>query len=244
MTIPVSRPVTRHSQYNQTMSQPEGVYPHLEFDPPPQERPTVYINMVATIDGKTISGERDEPVQDLGSSLDHATMRQIERQSGAVLIGAGSLRATKNLHYPDGLVRIVATASGNVPYPHRFFTDAPDLAFVATTRDGAQHLPEATNAIVCGEASIDWGALLKELRKAKGIDRLLVEGGSEINASLLKEDLVDELFLTLAPKIKLGRETPTYAGGDPLTREGVLDFRLLSTITNGNEVFVRYRRDR
>lgn len=222
------------------MSQPEGVYPHLEFGPAPPDRPYVYINMVATIDGKTVSGDRDEPVQDLGSHLDHATMRQIENQSDAVLVGAGSLRATRKMNYPEGLVRIVATASGNVPEDHPFFTER---ALVATTEEGAKRLAHRT-AIVCGQETVAWRPLLKQLREAHGVRKLLVEGGSEVNGSLLSEDLVDELFLTICPKVKLGRETPTYAGGEPLERECMLQFHLVSSITIGNEVFVRYRRDR
>ena len=222
------------------MSKPEGVYPHLAFGPAPQDRPYVYINMVATIDGKTVSGERDEPVQDLGSDLDHATMRQIENHSDAVLVGAGSLRATRKMNYPDSLVRIVATGSGEVPEDHQFFSEN---SLVATTSRGYTNLEDKERAIVCGEDSVDWKQLLKVLRD-RGIEKLLVEGGSEVNGSLLKEDLVDELFLTLAPKVKLGRTTPTYAGGDPLERECMLQFHLVSSITIGNEVFVRYRRDR
>ncbi len=226
------------------MSRLEGVYPHLELGPAPPERPYVYINMVATIDGKTVSGERDEPVQDLGSELDHATMRQIERHSDAVLIGAGSLRATKGLHYHPELVRIVVTESGQVDANARFFTESPDNAYVATTKSGVPRLPTDVKAIVCGETSLDWTVLLKELRTNKGIQRLLVEGGSELNASLLRNDLVDELFLTVAPKVKLGRHTPTYAGGEPLGRDEVLDFKVASVITVGSEIFVRYKRDR
>jgi riboflavin biosynthesis pyrimidine reductase len=219
----------------------EGVYPLLELGPAPPDRPYVFINMVATIDGKTVSGTRREPVQDIGSDLDHATMRQIESGADAVLIGAGSLRATKGLHYPEALVRVVATASGDVPAEHRFFTD-PGVALVATTEDS--RVPSGLTAVRCGKGALDWRKLLGVLRDEHEVGMLLVEGGSEVNASLLREDLVDELFLTVAPKVKLGREVPTYAGGDPLPREGMLGFRLVSCIPRGDEVFVRYRRDR
>ncbi|HVL39200.1 MAG TPA: dihydrofolate reductase family protein, partial [Fimbriimonadaceae bacterium] len=83
---------------------------------------------------------------------------------------------------------------------------------------------------------------LGELRKM-GIARLLVEGGSELNATLLEGDLADELFLTIAPKVKLGRETPTYAGGDPLPRERMQRYDLLERHQVGDELFLRYRRE-
>lgn len=216
----------------------EGVYPDLAFGPAPKDRPYVYINMVATIDGKTVSGERDEPVQDIGSDLDHATMRQIERASDGVMIGAGSLRATKGIHYPAGLWRYVVTQSGDVPRDRRFFTDDPERAFVVAP-PGAT-VPEGLHTFEGG----DIANVLERVRREHGVENLLVEGGSEINASLLALDLVDELFLTVAPKVKLGRDVPTYAGGEPLPRDQMLRFKLVSCIPVVDEVFVRYRRDR
>ena len=73
---------------------------------------------------------------------------------------------------------------------------------------------------------------------------LLVEGGSELNASLLSQDLVDELFWTVSPKVKLGRDVPTYADGESLPREALLNFRLLGNETVGDEVYLRYHRRR
>jgi riboflavin biosynthesis pyrimidine reductase len=83
--------------------------------------------------------------------------------------------------------------------------------------------------------------MVRELRRL-GVKHLLCEGGSELNASLLREGLVDELFLTLAPKIKLGRDVPTYAGGEPLSRALVQQYELVEAHTVGSEIFVRYRR--
>lgn len=218
------------------------MYPDLTFPAAPADRPYVFINMVSTIDGKILTGERDEPVMDLGSKMDHATMRQIEGASDAVLIGAGSLRATPNLWYDAGLIRIVLTASGEVfRQPdgtlQRFFADAPERAFVACDRELV--LPEGVRQL-----SGDLARLLSELRHRYGVEKLLCEGGSEINAALLGAGLVDELFLTLAPKIKLGKDVPTIADGQALTRSAVQSWNLVSVNPNGSELFVRYRRER
>jgi riboflavin biosynthesis pyrimidine reductase len=53
-------------------------------------------------------------------------------------------------------------------------------------------------------------------------------------------DLIDELFLTLAPKIKLGDEIPTFAGGTPLPREKVQSYKLEEVHQIGDEIFLRY----
>ena len=71
----------------------------------------------------------------------------------------------------------------------------------------------------------------------------MIEGGSELNAAILRLNLVDELFLTVAPKIKLGSDIPTYAGGRALERELVQDYKLISSQVKEDEIFLRYRRD-
>lgn len=211
-------------------------YADLQFPQPPPDRPYVFINMVTTIDGKILTGERDEPVMDLGSKVDHEAMRRIERATDGVMIGAGSLRATKGLWYPRELARIVVTGSGEIPTDGRFFTDAPDRAFVCT--EAPIQLPAGVRRL-----PLDLPDALRVLRQEHGIAHLLCEGGSELNASLLSADLVDELFLTVAPKIKLGRDVPTYADGMPLPREQVQRYGLLTVDRVGDEVFLRYRRE-
>lgn len=213
-----------------------SVYEAIDWPAPPGDRPFVFMNMVSTIDGKILTGERDEPVMDLGSATDHATMRWLESQADCVLIGAGSLRATPGIWYAAGLKRVVLTRRGELPFHSRFFTDDPSLAFVS---GGDDDLPAGVRRLPA-----DLPTLLKSLRHDHGVERLLIEGGSEINAVCLRADVVDELFLTLAPKIKLGRDVPTIAGGEPLQREAVQRWELVSLKTVESEIFLRYRRQR
>jgi riboflavin biosynthesis pyrimidine reductase len=213
------------------------------FGVAPADRPNVAINMVTTIDGKSISGERDEAVMDLGSAADHDALRQIEHAAQAVLIGAGTHRATPKIRYPDHLLRFVVSRSGAVDPASGFFTARPDRAFLVVPRGVAPPLAEE-RVLRIGEGEVDFRELVRRMRVDYGIETLVVEGGSETNARLLAADLVDELFLTLAPKIKLGRDLPTYAGGDPLPRHGLLGFRLIEHHVVADEVFLRYRRAR
>jgi riboflavin biosynthesis pyrimidine reductase len=211
-------------------------WPDLEFPDPPRHRPYIVTNMVTTLDGKSILGERDESVMGLGSKTDYETLRFLQSKVDAVLIGANTLRATKNIWYPKELMRLVLTKDGRVPMESRFFTDVPEKAFIVTNASalpGVQHIPFE------GVESLG-----RHLLETLGIHRLLVEGGGETNALFFAKDMVDELFLTLAPKVKLGANLPTYAGGDPLDKEDVLRWRLVGCHPIEDEVFLRYRRDR
>lgn len=215
-------------------------YHRLEFPTAPDDRPYVFLNMVATIDGKTISGERDEPVNDLGSKLDHALMGRTIEASDATLIGATTLRATGLNWNPNVAKRIVVTRSGDVEQTAKFLTGGEGI--VATTE--ATDLPDVQGVEILrvGDFDVDFRELFRVVRQERGVEKLLVLGGSEINAQLLALELVDELFLTVAPKVKLGRDLPTYAGGEPLAREAILNFRLIESHVIDDEVFLRYRR--
>jgi riboflavin biosynthesis pyrimidine reductase/predicted DsbA family dithiol-disulfide isomerase len=237
-----AQPTTILREALRAHAKPAGLgdlYLSLTFGSAPAERPYVVINMASTIDGKTATGERHEHAMDLGSDADHEAMRRIQSNVQAVLLGAGSLRATPGLWYPKRLWRFVATRSGDLPRDGRFFTDVPDRAVVISP--GCANVP---GALTFGGQEIDWPAALRHLRRELGIESLLVEGGGELNASLLAQDLADELFLTVAPKVRLGRHVPTYADGDPLPRKAVLRFELVSERRVGDEMFLRYRRAR
>lgn len=199
-----------------------GVYPSLEFPAAPPDRPHVVVNMVSTLDGKIYAGERNQPVG-LGSAVDRATMRQIESAVDAIMIGHTTLKASPGLWYPAGPKLFVVSGTGEVDRSGRFFTDDPSRAFVVSGRP------------------VDFAAVLAGLR-SQAITNLLVEGGGELNASLFAADLVDELFLTLAPKVKLGREVPTIAEGEPLPADQLRRFSLVSMTAVQDEVFLRYRR--
>lgn len=220
----------------------EGVYTELSFPEPPEGRPYVFINMVSTIDGKIVTGNRDEPVMDLGSAVDHATMRQIQAQADGILIGAGTLRSTPKLWYPEGKYRFVASRSGVVDPFVRFFGDDPGRAFVVTSIQGAERVPEDAQAICVGVEELDFVELLGIMRSEMDIRYLLVEGGSHLNAELFRAGLVDEIFLTFAPKIKLGEDVPTIADGVALDRSEIQEFELFGVKQVASELFLRYRR--
>ena len=222
---------------------PVGIYSVFNFPAAPESRPYVYINMVSTIDGKIITGERNEHVSDLGSKLDHDLMGRTIEASDAVLIGASTLRASGSRWNPKVAKRIVVTQSGNVDLTSKYLS-GDGLGIIATSESAQFSIDSPISVIRSGNTALDWTNLLQVLRTDFGIEKLLCLGGSEINAELLRRDLVDELFLTVAAKVKLGRDVPTYAGGEPLTRDSVMQFELVESHSVGDEVFLRYRKRR
>ena len=232
--------VIRKAMVDLIGSEPETtLYKEIAFKNHHFDRPYTFINMVSTIDGKIITGERNESVHDLGSDIDHFLMRRLETKADAVLVGANSLRASGVTWNPKTHARIVVTKSGNVPWDSQFLTNGD--AIVLTTEDSDIESADSVTVIKAGKTELDWKDALKQLLD-RGINVINVLGGSEINAQLLERELIDEIFMTLAPKIKLGSDTPTIAGGTPLKREDVQKFNLVSFEVIGDEIFLRYRK--
>lgn len=85
---------------------------------------------------------------------------------------------------------------------------------------------------------VDLTALLRTLRD-EGVRALLCEGGPRLHASLQAAGLVDELFLTIAPKLSGGELAPHIVEGE---LPGVVGLELLWLLEEEGELFARYGR--
>ncbi len=220
-------------------------------------RPFISINMAMTADGKITSALREEPR--FASRYDKKIMDRLRAEADAVLVGAGTLRADdpplhvrdpemiayrRSLGKPGGLVNVLVTASAAIDPRSRFFSDtnAADR-IVATVEDAPADRIDGLRAIAevwtVGRGSVDLPELLTRL-KSRGIERLLVEGGGELNWGFVRDELVDELYVTIAPAILGGREAPTLCEGEGLAMAERRRLRLVSTEIVDGEIFCRY----
>jgi len=75
---------------------------------------------------------------------------------------------------------------------------------------------------------------------ATGVRRMLVEGGAELNWTLFELDLVDELYVTVAPSLLGGSEAPTLLGGPGWPMNAQRRLSLLEMDREGDEIYLRY----
>jgi riboflavin biosynthesis pyrimidine reductase len=92
--------------------------------------------------------------------------------------------------------------------------------------------------VVRHEGSVDIVAALELLRREHGVRALLSEGGPGLHGELQAAGLVDELFLTIAPKL-VGGAAPRIVEGD---LPGVSGLELAWLLEQDGELFARYRR--
>jgi 2,5-diamino-6-(ribosylamino)-4(3H)-pyrimidinone 5'-phosphate reductase len=233
---------------------PETVYAALDWSGPLEERPYVALNMVCTLDGRAAVGGR---AAGIGSPTDRLLMRQLRARADAVMVGAGTLRvealtptvpasyvaarlARGQAAQPLG---VLVSGSGRLPLARSYFTRADFARVLITSAAGAAALDPATAAglrfVVAGEATVDLPLALAALRHDLGVRWLLCEGGPTLNHGLLAAGLVDELFLTVAPKL-VGGPGPTIVGGAPFA-DPAPGLRLLTLHVDADELYLRYR---
>lgn len=215
--------------------------------------PNVSINMVGSVDGKAAAADK---ASGIGSSVDRQVMRNLRAGNDAVAVGANTLRAERlslgldktpaHGHQP---LAVVVTGTGEVPLRENLITHDGQRVILVCTDDTAGVLGRRLR----GRADLlpvpadrdgypDLECAFRALRRGYGVKRLLVEGGPGVNRALVSKGLVDELFLTLAPRL-LG------AGPNGVTKtilEGELqspvNLRLVSVHLALDELFLRYAR--
>lgn len=232
----------------------EHFYTQLDFTTP-RGRPLIACNMVMSLDGKVTAGGRLEPGS-IGSTFDLHTMHMIRSHFDAVLSGGNTVRQhpfylgvpteLERIRLERGLafqpLSIVLTGSGRVDAQTPLFTQAPRPPIIITSRAGAASLPGELKAkaeveILEEAAPANIAALLYAKH---GVRRLLVEGGPSVNYQFMQARLLDELFITLAPKLIGLRTDFTLAMGDDLLPQPE-QAELLSIHQHGQELFLRYR---
>lgn len=226
----------------------DDVYGEL---PPAGRRRWVAINMVASVDGGvTVDGVS----QALGGEGDLAGFRGLRAAVDVVLVGAGTARAEQ---YGPAKVRPAARQArrdrGQEPRPtiavvsrsldlqgaERLF-DGDTGVIVVTPTDSDPTRRDALRSrgatvLVAGEGDVDLADALAQM-DARGLARVLVEGGPRLNRDMLAAGLVDELFLTVSPMLVGGRAAAIVGG----SLDRPVDLRLREGRVHDGEVLLRY----
>lgn len=230
---------------------------------PTSDFPFVLVNMAMTADGKIATANR--AVASFGSARDHKHLLDLRATADAVMSGARTVDSAqinlgpggalfRRLRLQRGLaeynLRVLVSGSGSINpraevFKHRF----SPILILTTRRASAAKLSQlqtlAKEVKTCGVARINFRAALRWLRTRWGVTRLLVEGGGELNAALFGAGLVDELHLTVCPKVFGGRTAPTIADGcGALHLADAADFTLKSARRVADEMFLVYSRTR
>ena len=172
-------------------------------------RPWVRLKVAASLDGRTALG--DGRSQWITSEAARADGHAFRRRAGAVLTGSGTLihddpqLDVRLVPTPRQPLRVVLDSQLRSPLKARLFQQ-PDSVLVYAARPPADRLQAFTahGIEVVGMANahgqVDLMAMLADLAQ-RGINELHVEAGAQLNGALVREGLVDEYLIYLAPKL-------------------------------------------
>jgi 2,5-diamino-6-(ribosylamino)-4(3H)-pyrimidinone 5'-phosphate reductase len=182
----------------------------------------VTINAAMTIDGKIATASGDSTIS---SGEDLARMHRLRAASDAVVVGISTVLAddpqlTVRLAKGKNPTRVVVDSKGRIPGDSQLLRSARKVRTIVAASKQAraadiERIRQAgAEVIVVGKEAVDIKALFSALKNKMGFRRILVEGGGELNWSVLNLGLANELIVTIAPRVAGGRLATTLVEGD------------------------------
>jgi riboflavin-specific deaminase-like protein len=215
----------------------------------PADRPYLGINMVSSLDGKATLDWR---TRGLSSDIDRRVFHLLRTQADAVMVGAGTARTERygrvtksdelrqirvnEGHVPDALAVVV---SGRLDLPPDLpLLNEPDQRVVVATASDDE-LPGLRGDVEYARVGDDLPRLMNYLQERHAVRSVLCEGGPTLNSFLFAAGVVDELFLTLNPKVLGGASALTIVAGRELVEP--TEPNLVSVAEAESELFTRWR---
>ncbi len=214
------------------------------------DRPYVVVNFATTLDGRAAIEGRSGAI---GSDTDTEMLQMLRTRVDAVMIGAGTMRAERygrivsdpalrarreRIGLPHDPLAVIVSGRLDLPWDAPLFTDGGGRVLIFTASEAEPPQTETPVRVERHVVGVDIAEALRHLREERGIRALLCEGGPGLHNQLQATGLVDELFLTIAPKLPGGQE-PRILEGD-LPQIGFWELAWL--LEKRSELFARYRR--
>lgn len=194
------------------------------------KKPFCILKTAMTIDGKiaTKTGESMWITNEKSRNYVH----ELRNQVSGIMVGVNTIISdnpsltTRLEHGGIDATRIIVDSSLRIPLKSKVLNiNSPKNTIIATTKNADSKKIEILKNIEgvevvvapMKESRVDLKFLFDYLGQ-KGIDSVLVEGGSTLNFSVVKECLVDKVITFLAPKIIGGKDAKTSIGGDGFER--------------------------
>jgi 2,5-diamino-6-(ribosylamino)-4(3H)-pyrimidinone 5'-phosphate reductase len=222
-----------------------------------RNRPFVIATFAMTADGK-VTTKNFGPV-DFTSREDKLHLFRQRALADAVLLGHTSLeRDNVRLGVPAELqelrekrgqsrspLRVIVSNKGRIDDRLKIFQSGISPIIIFSTKQmpprNQAALRKTTTLHLTNATEVDLTAMLKTLRNQYNVRTLACEGGPTLFRSLLEQDLIDQLNLTIAPYMFGGGNAPTLTGLSKEFLPGSVHCSLIEMRTVGDECFLTYR---
>jgi 2,5-diamino-6-(ribosylamino)-4(3H)-pyrimidinone 5'-phosphate reductase len=214
----------------------------------------VIVNSAMTVDGKIATRQGDSAIS---SKDDLIRVHKLRDSVDGIIVGISTvladnprltIRLGRKQPKEKHLTRIIIDSMGRIPLDSQILRTASKIkTIVAVTKLAHMNVRrkiKKTGAIVivAGTNTVDLKRVLWTIQKM-GIKKILVEGGGEINWSLFSLGIVNELIVTIAPRIVGGRQATTLVEGEGYSRisQGLKLQLKKVRMQNGGELVLHYK---
>lgn len=221
------------------------------------ERLHVSVNMAMSLDGRITTRRRERMT--LGSKHDRRLMDELRAEADAVIVGAGTVRhdgfpiVVRNedilqkaaARRPDPHpVNVILSRTLDIPTARPIFLRKETEKVIFTTSEApasrVRRLSKVAEVVVLKRRTLSPSVVLEHLRR-RGMERVLLEGGGEVHFAFAREHVVDEIYITLTPRLIGGQGAPTILDGRGFLKKDHIRLKLVSCTQVSHEVFLRYR---
>jgi 2,5-diamino-6-(ribosylamino)-4(3H)-pyrimidinone 5'-phosphate reductase len=214
------------------------------------EKPYIILKAAMTIDGKIASINGDSEISD---DKDWKEVHKLRSKMDAIMVGKNTVLLDNPKLYikfysNSGYYRIVLDSNLSIPIDSNIITYQPETyptIICITENVSLEKINEFKSKkviiIASGTGShVDIVKLMPKLYQM-GIKSVLLEGGGNLNWNFVKEDLVDEIQLTVAPWIVGGQDAISLVEGDGFLRMKDCPRYILSKVkTRDNYLLLKY----
>ncbi|HXY83646.1 MAG TPA: 2,5-diamino-6-(ribosylamino)-4(3H)-pyrimidinone 5'-phosphate reductase [Candidatus Saccharimonadales bacterium] len=216
--------------------------------PDSEKRPNVILVAAMSLDGKIATRSGDSRIS---SRDDLKTLHRLRSQHDAVMIGIRTelldnpLLTVRFLKGKDP-IRLIIDSLARTPLDAKILKSGHSRVIIAVSRKASpskiNSLKQAGATIIqCGSSMVNLKTLLRTLYR-RGVESIILEGGGTLNWSMLNDGLVDEVHVTVSPKILGGKDATTLVEGLGVpTISRAIQLQLSRVYRKGNEITLQYK---
>ncbi len=222
-------------------------------------KPYVILNAAMTLDGKiaTKTGSSE-----ISGPEDLERVHEIRKKADGIMVGIGTVLADDprlTVHKipsskSDNPIRVVVDNKARTPIDFRILNDDADTIIAvgsicdennpdsdedAVSR--AKAISQKADVFYSSKTPVDLVEFMDYLY-SKGIRTLMLEGGATLNFSMIKDNLIDEVRICIAPMIAGGRDAKTFFDGEGFDyMKDAVKLELIKSYSCGKDFVMEYK---
>ncbi len=217
-------------------------------------KPYVILNAAMTLDGKIVTASNSS---NISGEEDLKRVHELRKNVDGIMVGIGTVLADDprltvhkvDANPEDNPVRVVVDSKCRTPIAARVTNkDANTIIamanefkydFVVSDRYDV-FKKRGVDFFFSGDVKVDLSALMDYLYST-GVKTLMLEGGATLNFAMIKEGLIDEIRLCVAPKVVGGVNAKTLFDGEGFdTMDEGVDLKLVDSFSLGKDLILTY----